>query len=82
MLRIEILTYFMDRIFKKCIYKYGDIHIWDSHILFSNRKWLDANVKQKLTDLFIYDFHANINHDSKYSNYRLFKTTLENLFLL
>ena len=44
---------------------------------FPNRKWLYANFKQKLTYLFISDFHAKTDNDSKYSNYRLFKTTFE-----
>jgi len=59
-------------IFIKC----GHVHIWDSQS-FSNRKWLYVSVKQKLTDLFISHFHAKIKNDSKFSNYRLFKTTFE-----
>ena len=45
------------------------MYIWDSQS-FPNRKWMYVNFKQKLTDLFISDFHAKINNDSKYSNYR------------
>ena len=63
---------FVKNVFTKC----GHMYFWDSQS-FPNRKWLYANFKQKLTDLFISDFHAKINNDSKYSNYRLFKTTFE-----
>ena len=44
---------FVKNVFIKC----GHVYIWDSQY-FPNRKWLYANFKQKLTDLFISDFHA------------------------
>jgi len=77
MLRIEIQTpFYGSNLLKNVFIKCGHIHIWDSQFC-SNRKWLYVSVKQKLTDLFISHFHAKIKNDSKYSNYRLFKTTFE-----
>ena len=43
--------------------------------MFPNHKWLVANVKQKLSDIFLNDWYCTVNESSKCKNYRLFKET-------
>ena len=55
--------------------KCGHINIWESH-LFPNHKWLQLNVKQKLSDLFINEWLSILNTSNKCQHYRIFKNTL------
>ena len=66
--------YFWINYVKNILIKCGHINIWESH-LFPNNKWLQLNVKQKLSDLFINEWLSILNTSNKCQNYRIFKNT-------
>ena len=50
--------------------------IWDNQSV-DNPKWLVESVKQRLKDVYISDWHRNINESSSCLNYRLLKDTFK-----
>ena len=48
------------------------MNIWNNHN-FPNIKWFTLSIRQKLSDLFITEWHSLLNTSSKCCNYKMFK---------
>ena len=58
---------------KSTLYNFGFSGIWDNH-RFPNQIWLSKAVRQKVYDVFITDWHQNVESNV---NYRIFKHKFE-----
>lgn len=58
---------------KNVLISCGFSGIWDTH-MYPNRTWLIKATKQKLTDLFLNEWHSQLDNNSSCHNYKIFKT--------
>ena len=59
---------------KEILNNCGMSNIWETHS-FPNEKWLVNAVKQKLRDIYITNWHAQLDKSDSATSYKIFKTT-------
>ena len=59
---------------KEVLNNCGMSNIWETHS-FPNEKWLVNAVKQKLRDIYITNWHAQLDKTDSATSYKIFKTT-------